>query len=243
MDYASCRSLPAMFFETARAARRQALPLGQARRQLSAAELGARRRRGAPARARPASRSGIGRGDRVALVSENRPEWIIADLAIMSAGAITVPAYVTNTVDDHRHVLGNSGARAVDRLDRGAWPRGCCRRRSKCRASRAVDRDRAGRRRRRERRRSACLGRGAGDAGARRRRHRRARRGARARRHRLPDLHLGHRRRAEGRHAQPPQHPRELPRRLSGAGDARARRRGVPVASCRCRTPTSTPPG
>src|SRR5205085_11292746 len=48
-----------------------------------------------------------------ALVSENRPEWIIADLAISSAGAITVPAYVTNTGNDHRHVLGNAGAHAV----------------------------------------------------------------------------------------------------------------------------------
>src|ERR1700704_5575605 len=57
--------------------------------------------------------NGIEPGDRVALVSENRPEWIIADLAIMSAGAITVPAYVTNTGNDHRHVLGNSGAHAV----------------------------------------------------------------------------------------------------------------------------------
>src|SRR5215472_7668273 len=56
---------------------------------------------------------GIGRGERVALVSENRPEWIISDLAIMCAGAITVPAYVTNTVEDHRHILANSGARAV----------------------------------------------------------------------------------------------------------------------------------
>ncbi|HEX6440934.1 MAG TPA: AMP-dependent synthetase/ligase, partial [Stellaceae bacterium] len=54
---------------------------------------------------------GLEPGDRVALVSENRPEWVIADLAIMSAGGITVPAYITNTVDDHRHILGNSGAR------------------------------------------------------------------------------------------------------------------------------------
>ena len=38
---------------------------------------------------------GIGRGDRVALVSESRPEWFIADLAIMTTGAITVPAYIT----------------------------------------------------------------------------------------------------------------------------------------------------
>jgi long-chain acyl-CoA synthetase len=52
-------------------------------------------------------------GDRVMLVSENRPEWLIADFAIMAAGCITVPAYVTNTARDHAHVLENSGARAV----------------------------------------------------------------------------------------------------------------------------------
>jgi long-chain acyl-CoA synthetase len=51
--------------------------------------------------------------DRVMLVSENRPEWCIADLAIMAAGLVTVPAYTTNTERDHAHVLENSGARAV----------------------------------------------------------------------------------------------------------------------------------
>jgi long-chain acyl-CoA synthetase len=56
---------------------------------------------------------GIGPGDRVGLIAENRPEWVIADLAIMSAGAITVPGYVTRTVEDHRHLLADSGARAV----------------------------------------------------------------------------------------------------------------------------------
>jgi len=56
---------------------------------------------------------GIERGDRVALVSENRPKWLVADLAIMSCGAITVPAYTTNTVEDHLHILNNSGAKAV----------------------------------------------------------------------------------------------------------------------------------
>ena len=56
---------------------------------------------------------GIKPGDRVVLVSENRPEWCLADLAIMAAGAITVPAYTTNTTADHSHILGNSGARAV----------------------------------------------------------------------------------------------------------------------------------
>ncbi|MGB7406875.1 MAG: long-chain fatty acid--CoA ligase [Pontixanthobacter sp.] len=56
---------------------------------------------------------GLERGDRVMLVSENRPEWCIADLGIMAAGCITVPAYVTNTERDHVHILDNSGARAV----------------------------------------------------------------------------------------------------------------------------------
>ncbi|WP_354325297.1 AMP-dependent synthetase/ligase [Porphyrobacter sp. MBR-155] len=56
---------------------------------------------------------GLNDGDRVALVSENRPEWCIADLAIMAAGCITVPTYTTNTRRDHAHILDNSGARAV----------------------------------------------------------------------------------------------------------------------------------
>lgn len=56
---------------------------------------------------------GLRPGDRVLLVSENRPEWCIADLAIMAAGCITVPTYTTNTERDHQHILDNSGARAV----------------------------------------------------------------------------------------------------------------------------------
>ena len=58
-------------------------------------------------------RIGLQPGDRVALVSENRPEWLIADLGIMAAGCITVPTYTTNTTRDHAHILGNSGAAAV----------------------------------------------------------------------------------------------------------------------------------
>jgi long-chain acyl-CoA synthetase len=56
---------------------------------------------------------GLEQGDRVMLVSENRPEWAIADLAIMAAGCITTPAYTTNTERDHQHILENSGARAA----------------------------------------------------------------------------------------------------------------------------------
>ena len=58
-------------------------------------------------------RIGLEPGDRVALVSENRPEWLIADLGIMAAGCVTVPTYTTNTTRDHAHILGNSAARAV----------------------------------------------------------------------------------------------------------------------------------
>jgi long-chain acyl-CoA synthetase len=58
-------------------------------------------------------RLGLRPGDRVMLVSENRPEWLIADLAIMAAGCVTVPAYTTNTERDHQHIMDDSGARAV----------------------------------------------------------------------------------------------------------------------------------
>ena len=57
--------------------------------------------------------SGLRKGDRVMLVSENRPEWCISDLAIMAAGCVTVPTYTTNTERDHQHILENSGACAV----------------------------------------------------------------------------------------------------------------------------------
>nr|WP_210425618.1 AMP-dependent synthetase/ligase [Novosphingobium sp. SG720] len=56
---------------------------------------------------------GLNPGDRVMLVSENRPEWCMADIAIMAAGLVTVPTYTTNTQRDHLHILENSGARAI----------------------------------------------------------------------------------------------------------------------------------
>jgi long-chain acyl-CoA synthetase len=56
---------------------------------------------------------GIKPGDRVMIVSENRPEFCIADLAIMAAGAVSVPTYTTNTTRDHDHILNDSGASAV----------------------------------------------------------------------------------------------------------------------------------
>lgn len=111
-DYGACPNLARMFFD--RAAERgdrpflwakrdgayQPVTWAEAVRQVSALSRGLRT-------------LGVGRGDRICLVSENRPEWILADIAIMAAGAITVPAYTTNTASDHRHILTNSGAKAA----------------------------------------------------------------------------------------------------------------------------------
>ena len=112
MNYASWRSLPAMFFEVARQREARTFLWGKRHREYEAVTWSEAAER-VMRLAHGLAGLGIERGDRVVLVSENRPEWVIADLAIMSAGAVTVPAYTTNTIDDHRHILRNSGARAA----------------------------------------------------------------------------------------------------------------------------------
>jgi long-chain acyl-CoA synthetase len=57
--------------------------------------------------------AGISAGDRVLLCMENRPEFPIAETALMAIRAVPVPAYTTNTVGDHAHLLRDSGARAA----------------------------------------------------------------------------------------------------------------------------------
>ncbi len=56
---------------------------------------------------------GILPGDRVIILSENRYEWGLLDLAIMAVGAVMVPVYTTNTTEDHRHIVEDSGASAA----------------------------------------------------------------------------------------------------------------------------------
>ncbi len=56
---------------------------------------------------------GVKAGDRIALLSENRPEWSIVDLAILSLGAINVPIYTTQAVEQVRFILEDSGARMI----------------------------------------------------------------------------------------------------------------------------------
>ena len=57
--------------------------------------------------------AGVRAGDRVVIVSENRPEYPIAETALMALGAVPVPTYTTNTVSDHADILRDSGARAA----------------------------------------------------------------------------------------------------------------------------------
>jgi long-chain acyl-CoA synthetase len=54
---------------------------------------------------------GLQRGDRVVLMSETRPEWIAADLAILTAGGITVPIYPTLSAAQAQYIVHDSGAR------------------------------------------------------------------------------------------------------------------------------------
>jgi long-chain acyl-CoA synthetase len=51
---------------------------------------------------------GVGKGDSVAIISANRPEWIISDLAIMSIGAISVPIYPTLLAKDIEYIIDHS---------------------------------------------------------------------------------------------------------------------------------------
>ncbi len=63
--------------------------------------------------ARQIRAAGVSAGDRVLICMENRPEFLIAETALLAIRAIPVPAYTTNTVDDHAHLLQDSGARAA----------------------------------------------------------------------------------------------------------------------------------
>jgi long-chain acyl-CoA synthetase len=110
--YATWRSLPQMFFQQAAilgdkpfvwskaSGAYQPVSYAEAARQTSLA-------------ARGLATLGVRPGDRVGLVCESRPEFPVADIAVMALGGISVPAFTTNTSADHRHVLVDSGACGV----------------------------------------------------------------------------------------------------------------------------------
>ena len=56
---------------------------------------------------------GVGPGDRVAIVAESRPEWVMADLAILTGAAVTVPVYPTLSSTQARYILHDAGAKAA----------------------------------------------------------------------------------------------------------------------------------
>ncbi|CAN5865798.1 AMP-dependent synthetase/ligase [soil metagenome] len=56
---------------------------------------------------------GVARGDRVAIVSESRPEWVLADLAVLALGAVLVPVYPTLSGSQAKYILQDCGAGVV----------------------------------------------------------------------------------------------------------------------------------
>lgn len=58
-------------------------------------------------------RKGISKGDKVAIISENRPEWNFADLAIQKLGAISVPMYTTITEENYRFIFEDASVKMV----------------------------------------------------------------------------------------------------------------------------------
>jgi len=62
---------------------------------------------------------GVGRGDVVGILSPNRPEWIVADLAVLSLGGIVVPIYHTLPPDQLRYIISDSGMRVLLAGDAG----------------------------------------------------------------------------------------------------------------------------
>jgi long-chain acyl-CoA synthetase len=66
--------------------------------------------RAAASAARGLRAAGVSAGDRVVICAENRPEYFIAETALMAIRAVPVPTYTTNTVADHAHILRDCGA-------------------------------------------------------------------------------------------------------------------------------------
>ncbi len=64
---------------------------------------------------------GVKAGDKIAIISENRPEWSLTDLAILSLRAVNVPIYTTQAVEQIRYILENSGAKMLFISGKKLW--------------------------------------------------------------------------------------------------------------------------
>jgi len=107
----SLRTLNDIFLAVAASGRERVMlerrPLGWI--PISSAEV----YRGVVGLARALGTWGITKGDRIAILSENRPEWTISDFAVLSLGAITVPIYATQTADQISFILNDAAARMI----------------------------------------------------------------------------------------------------------------------------------
>ena len=75
---------------------------------------------------------GLGKGDRVAILSENRWEWAVTDFAVLAIGAVDVPLYPTLTPEQIGYMLRDSGAKVAvvstrEQYEKVAAVRGSCR--------------------------------------------------------------------------------------------------------------------
>ena len=59
------------------------------------------------------ARIGIQPGDRVAILADNGPHWVVFDQAVLGLGAVVVPLYTTSGIEETRHVIADSGARLI----------------------------------------------------------------------------------------------------------------------------------
>ncbi len=64
---------------------------------------------------------GVRAGDKIAIISENRPEWSIVDLAMLSLRAVNVPIYTTQAVEQIRYILEDSGAKMLFVSGKKLW--------------------------------------------------------------------------------------------------------------------------
>lgn len=64
---------------------------------------------------------GVKAGDKIAIISENRPEWSLTDLAILSLRAVNIPIYTTQAVEQIRYILEDSGAKMLFISGKKLW--------------------------------------------------------------------------------------------------------------------------
>ena len=189
--------------------------------------------------ARCLAAEGLAPGERVLILSENRPEWCVADLAIMLAGGVTVPAYTTSTSDDLAYLLGHAEVTAVICSGRALAKRllPAVAQSPTVRLIIYLDPDTDADAPTPALTWSQALGRGAAAAAV-----DHAIQPAR-RRSCLLHLHLGNRRAAQGRHADPPQYPGQPARAPGACWSGSTSATTCSCHFCRCRTPTSTRQG